>query len=114
MTKLRNYRLGPLTSVALLTMTLTTGCAVVNPKERIDAAARMKAGSGEVAGALAATRSLPEMPTDCRQWEASGVALGDRLDVALLKTDRALTRANLRVRRCHQWHLDLKGRQDGR
>jgi hypothetical protein len=45
-----------------------------------------------------------ELPADCRRWQASGVQPRDRLDVALVKTDTALTQANLRVRRCAAWH----------
>lgn len=56
-----------------------------------------------------AARLLPDQPQDCRRQETAGIAVGDRLDAALLKSDRALGRANARVLRCAGWYDDLKG-----
>ena len=47
---------------------------------------------------------MPELPEDCREIELSGVVVGDRLDVALYKTDLALWSANERVARCAAWY----------
>lgn len=45
----------------------------------------------------------PALPFDCRTTEKSGVSMSDRLDVALIRTDRALGRANDRILRCAEW-----------
>lgn len=60
--------------------------------------------AGVVDQALAAGRVTDPLPDDCRQRERSGVRSGERLDIALVKTDRALGRANDRVGRCAAWH----------
>lgn len=53
-------------------------------------------------------RTLPEYPDGCRRSHSSGVKIGDRLDAALLKTDRALTRANGQIRECAGWYDEMK------
>ncbi|WP_306147266.1 MULTISPECIES: hypothetical protein [unclassified Roseibium] len=50
----------------------------------------------------------PALPADCRRLERSGVREGEPMDVALIKTDQALGRANARVRRCAAWHDDFQ------
>ena len=64
--------------------------------------------AGEAIGQARAQQALPDMPGDCRAQERSGVRAGDRLDVALLKTDAALARQNARGARCAEWYEDLK------
>lgn len=59
-------------------------------------------------GARAAERTLPALPEDCRALSRAGVQEGDRLDVALLKIDRALTRQNMRTTRCAEWYDQLR------
>jgi hypothetical protein len=56
----------------------------------------------------AADAPLPELPPDCRRQSRSGVVDGDRLDVALLKTDAALARQNARTRDCAAWYDELR------
>ena len=90
----------------LLTALSLSACAATS-QSRVNEAARLGAEAGLVPEALAAAR-LPEYPSDCRRWLPSGVAEGDRLDAALLKTDQALTQANLRVRRCATWYDELE------
>lgn len=92
----------------LLISQFLISCATVNPQARIDEAARTEAQAGQVGDAIEATTQLPNQPVDCRRSERSGVEDGDRLDVALLKTDRALSRANSRVQRCAAWYDDLQ------
>ncbi|WP_055673624.1 hypothetical protein [Roseibium alexandrii] len=62
--------------------------------------------------AAAEAKPDPALPADCRRKERSGVREGEPMDVALIKTDQALGRANARVRRCAAWHdgfrADLK------
>lgn len=70
--------------------------------------ARLDAAS-ETQGRLKAARDLPELPTQCREIMTSGVRDGDRLDVALLKTDAALVRQQQLARACSQWYDDLRG-----
>lgn len=84
-------------------------------KQRIQKAAAQKANAEAVGPALdllkterAQANNLPMLPIDCKRLERSGVAEGDRLDVALVKTDKALTRANGRVGRCADWHANLR------
>lgn len=79
-----------------------------------DDAARLRA-AGQAVGETRAEKALPDLPEDCRRRSYSGVGQGDRLDVALLKTDAALTRQNARTRRCADWYDDLQEgfRQDG-
>lgn len=91
--------------LALLTLTFLGGCAA-SSQTRLNNAARAGAEAGLVAGAIA-TGQLPTYPADCRRWQPSGVVEGDRLDAALVKTDQALTQANLRVRRCADWYDGL-------
>lgn len=93
-------------SFALLTALSLSACAA-GSQARLNDAARLGAEAGLVPEALAAAR-LPTYPADCRRWQPSGVAAGDRLDAALLKTDQALTQANLRVRRCAEWYDGLE------
>jgi hypothetical protein len=82
------------------------GCTTTS--QRIGDAAATEVNAGQVAGALAATRDMPSMPAYCHQKSLSGVEDGDRLDVALVKTDAALTRANDRSRFCWQWYEDQR------
>jgi hypothetical protein len=55
-----------------------------------------------------AAEALPEFPADCRRREASGVVEGDRLDVALVKAERALSRQNARSGRCAGFYDDVR------
>ena len=82
-------------------------CATAN-QERLNQAARDTAEASQVREAIDSTTQLPVQPGDCRRNERSGVVQDDRLDVALVKTDRALSRANSRVQRCAQWYEDLR------
>lgn len=59
-------------------------------------------------GQIEAQRTLPDLPLDCRRKSKSGVQAGDRLDVALLKTDAALNRQNKRSTRCAGWYDQLR------
>jgi len=83
-----------------------TGCGS-DGAGRLGAAAAQKAEAGLVEQALASDR-LPDLPADCRLHEASGVVEGDRLDVALLKAERALGRQNARGRRCAAFYDEVK------
>lgn len=92
-------------TLALLTLTFLAGCAPTS-QQRLAASARTVSEAGLVDQALAVAQ-LPALPDDCRRWQASGVTAGERLDAALVKTDQALTQANLRVRRCSGWYDGL-------
>lgn len=88
-------------------MTLfSTGCAT-DLQARLERAEREQARADLVDEALQQA-PLPDWPADCRKREASGVAKGDRLDVALLKSERALGRANARVDRCAGFYDDVR------
>jgi hypothetical protein len=92
-----------MTLAALMTL-LLIGCATVDDQLK-DAAGRQ--------GVLAAGRSMPDLPADCRKRERSGVRIGDPLDTALIRTDRALGRANARVTRCAAWYDQVRGAIEG-
>jgi len=81
---------------------MVTFCAACDQTEaRLDAV-------GADRGARAAERTLPPLPKDCRALSRAGVQAGDRLDVALLKIDRALARQNMRTTRCAEWYDQLR------
>lgn len=84
-----------------------TGCASDAPG-RLAAAGAAKAEAGLVDTAIAETGAVPDLPDDCRRREASGVREGDRLDVALVKAERALARQNARTGRCAALWDDVK------
>lgn len=65
--------------------------------------ARVQSAGQDVGEARAADvwRNLPD---DCRRLSRSGVRAGDRLDVAVLKADAALSRQNARTLRCAEWY----------
>lgn len=75
--------------------------ACAGTEARLDAAA-------ETQGQLEATRTLPDWPERCRQIIRSGVRSGDRLDVAVLKTDAALVRQQELARVCARWYDELR------
>ena len=104
------YQVRSILLVPLIAMFLI-GCRT--SEDRLNDAASTRAQAGLVEEAIAAGQILPEMPKDCRRWESSGVTTGDRLDAALVKTDKALTKANLRVRRCYNWYKDIKEGNSG-
>jgi len=83
----------------LFTLTLLSACETAD--DQLTLAARKT-------GLTAATSHLPDYPENCRKRERSGVRPGEPLDVALLRTDKALGRANARVARCGRWYDTLK------
>ena len=83
----------------MCSLTLLAACATVD--DRLQQAATQK-------GQTEATKELPQYPEDCRLKERSGVRIGEPLDVALIRTDQALGRANARVTRCGQWYEKIK------
>lgn len=64
--------------------------------------------AAEQAGQIEATKQLPDYPADCRRRERSGVREGEPLDVALIRTDNALGRANAKLTRCASWYDSIK------
>jgi hypothetical protein len=87
-----------MTSV-LLIATFLTACNTTE-QQALDAA--------DKAGALEAGKTLPEYPADCRKKSYSGVRDGDRLDTAVIKTDRALGRQHARTDRCAEWYDTIR------
>ncbi|MCC0035255.1 MAG: hypothetical protein H6887_08295 [Hoeflea sp.] len=97
--------------IALLILISLAGCA---PSGFV-AAERERARAEQVSKALSVAdeerrigRSLPVCPEACRQTHRSGVSRGDRLDAALIKTDRALSRANGQIHECAGWYDELR------
>lgn len=89
----------PLGMAALCSLIFLSACATND--ERLRTAAALSAQ-------VEITKELPGYPDDCRQKEASGVRVGEPLDVALIRTDQALGRANARVMRCSRWFDEIK------
>ena len=91
-----------------MTVVWLAGCA--DGKSVINAAVADKARADLVDQALAVEDriDLPPQPAGCGDPERSGVQAGDRLDAALLKTDRALTRANDKGATCARWYDALR------
>ncbi len=56
-----------------------------------------------------AAGQIPPYPAACRELVRTGVLAGDRLDVALLKADRALGRANAKIKACAEWYDGISG-----
>ena len=71
-------------------------------------------GAAKSSGEVEASKKLAEYPSDCRKTSRSGVRIGERLDVALLRTDQALTRQNNRTKRCAAWYDELKSNIEGK
>ncbi len=84
---------------ALCSLIFLSACATND--ERLRTAASLSAH-------VEASKELPGYPEDCRRKEASGVRLGEPLDVALIRTDQALGRANARVLRCSRWYDEIQ------
>lgn len=84
--------------IALLTALFLSACAT--DRDRAE-------NAGAALGTVAGSAGWPALPDDCRKQERSGVRPGDPLDTALIRTDRALGRANARVTRCAGWHDDI-------
>ena len=68
---------------------------------------RVQSAGGAI-GLARADRVLPDLPSDCRLFARGGVREGDRLDVALLKVDSALSRQNARTARCADWYDQIQ------
>ena len=100
-----------LLGIVLLILTFLVGCA----DGRFIQAERERASAEQVQKALSVAdeerrigRTLPEYPDACRRTYRSGVKDGDRLDAALVKTDRALSRANGQIRECAGWYDEVR------
>ena len=100
-----------LLATVLLALMFLIGCA----PDRYTAAMRTGAMAAQVPAALAVAdeerrigRALPAYPDECRRTHRSGVAEGERLDAALIKADRALSRANGQIRECAAWYDEMR------
>ena len=83
-----------------------TGCA--SNRSLIAQAAADKANADLAGQAIEEARKLPAKPADCEKKETSGVVVGDRLDVAYLKAERAIQRGNARIERCAAWDAEFR------
>lgn len=97
--------------IALLMLIYLAGCE----PGRHALAARDRASAEQVPQALSVAdeerrigRSIPDYPDECRRTYRSGVAVDDRLDAALVKADRALSRANGQIRECAGWYDEMR------
>lgn len=84
----------------------STGCA--NKQALLGDAFATEERANIAEEAIAEGKKLPDQPPDCRRKEKSGIVLGDRLDAATIKAERALRRANARSGRCSAWYDDLQ------
>ena len=85
-----------------------TGCA--KGKFADFTAREREAGLVEQALAVASQPSapLPDQPADCPKPETANVKSGERLDIALVKTDAALDRANAKAKACFDWYASIR------
>lgn len=86
-------------TIALLTALFLSACATDKERAR---------NAGAELGQIAGQTAWPDLPEDCRRQERSGVRKGEPLDTALIRTDRALGRANARVLRCAGWNDQIR------
>lgn len=84
---------------AVFLISFLASCGQNNKERVIDAGRQL--GEAQVT-------YLPDLPEDCRKQARSGVKSGDRMDVALTKTDLALTTQNRRGAACAQWYETLR------
>jgi hypothetical protein len=82
--------------MVLLMMVCLSACGP-NDLSRIEA-------SAQSIGQARAAAVWPDLPPDCRRTARHGIQPGDRLDVAVLKADAALSRQNARTLRCADWY----------
>lgn len=92
----------------LISMSLT-GCGTDRALKRASEAAAKAAEASSTARALevaqeASKQSLPPLPAYCRERERTGVQGSDGADIALVKSDRAVGRANARTDACARWY----------
>ena len=86
-----------------------TGCGTDRALKRASEAAAKAAEASSTARALevaqeASKQSLPPLPAYCRERERTGVQGSDGADIALVKSDRAVGRANARTDACARWY----------
>lgn len=93
-------------ALALSTTLFFAACAT--DRARYLSAVATRADASIAVQAAEDADDIPDQPADCRKREAAGIGPGDRLDVAVVKYDAALGRANARAIRCAEWHDDLK------
>ncbi len=94
-----------------MTAVFLTGCA----RADLTKSAAREAAANTTQDALAVAdqerdigRVLPTYPSECKTLHRAGVSAGDRLDVAVVKYDRALGRANAQIRTCADWYAAIK------
>lgn len=85
---------------------LISGCA--SNQAKLEAAAKDKAKAEASVRIVQIAKKLPPQPAECGKKEASGAALGDRLDIAWKKAENALSRSNARGARCAGWYQNLR------
>jgi len=88
------------------------GCETSNALKRASIAAAKEAEASRTARVIQVTQEaakapLPALPGDCTGQERTGVVDADGADVALVKSDRAVGRANERVTRCAEFYKDV-------
>jgi hypothetical protein len=88
---------------------LASGCAT--DRQRLAAAEEAKATETMIAEAIEIGKRqtpFPPFPAECRGTIRTGVVGADRVDVALLKQDRAVSRANETMAACARLYDKLR------
>lgn len=85
-----------------------SGCATSELERLSDARAGTAIASSLEQQIAAARRVDDDNPPECGKRVQTGVKLGDDKDVALLRSDQALGKANSRAARCEQWWNDFR------
>lgn len=94
------------TFVCLWSVLFLSACA--NSQALVEKAAKEKVKADAATKIVVIAKKLPAQPAECGKKEASGAALGDRLDIAWKKAENALSRSNARGARCAGWYRDLR------
>lgn len=93
----------------LASLAFLTGCET--DRQTIARAEHAKAENEAVAQAaeiLARQNDLPPWPPECTEKEKAGVSRKDKADIAIVKYDQALTRANEKPVRCAGWYETVR------
>lgn len=93
-------------AITVLLCLALAGCA--SNQAKLEAAAKDKAKAEASVRVVQIAKKLPAQPAECGKKEASGAALGDRLDIAWKKAENALSRSNARGARCAGWYQNLR------
>gem|GEM_PF-1188694 len=74
--------------------------------EKIKAEARL--AEQKTNQAIVEARQIPNLPDFCRDRPRAGIRNGENLQSAIIRYDRALTRAGSTISKCAEWYDNLQ------